>query len=309
MDAQKLKSATAVLLETNGEVRRLVKSALLGIGFGFVHDCRAIDQVRDAAVVDIKPDIFVLDLDGDKDTVCALIGDIRYSRIGDNPFVIIIGMTRYPEEIVIHHVLDTGTDDIIAKPVSAKILSERIAYLSENRKDFVAAPGYLGPQRAKGVRSDMEEAAHVKVPNSLGMKAAGKALTEIDEIEIKRAANSFTMQRLYVILLSIINISRELENSALEYDGSEKFGDEISRIVSLAGEIRGIEMFETVRDLNHLTNSLGKVVASLAAAPSPSPRQFEVVRLHAQAIAATMRGDNRESGDVVSAFGDILETS
>ena len=309
MDSQKLKSASVVLFETNGEMRRLVKSALLGIGFGFVHDCRTLKQVCDAAVADTKPDVFVLDLDRDKDAVCALIGDIRHSRIGDNPFVIIIGMTHNPEEMIVHNVLDAGTDDIVAKPVSAKILSERIAYLSLNRKEFVAVPGYLGPQRAKGVRPEMEDAAKVKVPNSLGVKASGKAVTIIDEIEIKRAANTFTLQRLYGIILPIINLTTELQNAAEETSDGEAFESEISQIVKLVGEIRGIEMPNTVRDLNYLTTSLEKVVDSLAEAASPSPRQFEIVRLHAQAIAATMRGDDQSSGAVVSAFGNILEAS
>ena len=161
MNNEKLKIASVVLLETNSEMRRLVKSALLGIGFGFVYDCRTVEQVRDAAVAETKPDIFVLDLDRDKDMVCHLIEDIRHSRLGDNPFVIIIGMTQYPEEPIIQSVLDAGTDDLVAKPVSIKILAERIEYLIKNRKDFVATTGYLGPQRAKGVRPDMEKAAKV----------------------------------------------------------------------------------------------------------------------------------------------------
>ena len=213
MDSQKLKSATVVLYESNGHMRRVVKSALLGIGFGFVHDCRTTDQVRDAAVADTKPDIFVLDLDSDKDAVFEMIMDIRHSRLGDNPFVIIIGMTQNPEEPVVQNMLDTGLDDLVAKPVSTKLLSRRIAYLTKNRKDFVAAPGYLGPQRAKGVRPDREEAAQVKVPNSLRVKASGRPLTKIDEIEIRRAANSFTLQRLYGIILPIINISTDMEKA------------------------------------------------------------------------------------------------
>ena len=64
-----------------------------------------------------------------------------------------------------------------------------------------------------------------------------------------------------------------------------------------------------MRDLNYLTASLEKVVDTLAEALSPSPRQFEIVRLHAQAIAATMRGDDWSSGAVVSAFSDVLEAS
>ncbi|MFP6729172.1 MAG: response regulator [Alphaproteobacteria bacterium] len=309
MDSHKLKTASVVLFETNGEMRRLVKSALLGIGFGFVHDCRTIEQVRDAAVGDTKPDVFCLDLDSDKDVICSTISEIRHSQLGDNPFVIIIGMTQYPEEMTIQSILDAGTDDLVAKPVSSKILAERIAYLSQNRKDFVATPGYLGPQRAKGVRPDDEETAKVKVPNSLNIKVSGRALTKIDEIEIQRAANSFTLQRLYGIMLPIINISSEMAEVASANPSEHGFDKEISKIVVLLSEVKGIEMPDTVRDLNHLTSSLEKVVEQLVQAPTPSSRQFEIVRLHAQAIAATMRGDDEGSGDVVTAFGDAFQAS
>ena len=80
-------------------------------------------------------------------------------------------------------------------------------------------------------------------------------------------------------------------------------------MVGLLSEVKGIELPGTVRDLNHLTYSLEKVVDLLVEASSPSPRQFQIVRLHAQAIAATMRGDNQGSGDVVSAFSDAFKTS
>lgn len=66
-----------------------------------------------------------------------------------------------------------------------------------------------------------------------------------------------------------------------------------------------IRLPETIHDLKHLTSSLEKVINLLAAEPDPSPLQFEIVRLHAQAIAATMRGDNQGSGDVVTAFNSM----
>ncbi len=309
MDKQNLSFATAVLLESGSEMRRLVKSVLLGIGFGFVHACPSIERARDAALEEDKPDLFVLDLDGDHDAVCRMISDIRHSRLGENPFVIIIGMTLNPEEPVVQVVLDAGTDDVVAKPVSNKILTERIAYLTENRKDFVATSGYLGPQRAKGVRPDMEEAAQVTVPNSLSIKVSGKTLTENDEIEIKRAGNSFTLQRIYGIILPIITISLELEKAVAVGYESDDFDREISRIVSLVDEVKAIEIPKTVRDLAHLTESLARAVVNLAEAPSPLPRQFEIVRLHAQAIAATMRGDDDGSSEVVTAFSDVSEAS
>ena len=305
MDTTILRSATLVLLESNSELRRLMKSALLGIGFGHVHHCRSIEQVREAALAPVKPDIFVLDLDNESDAICEMIGDIRHSRLGNNPYVIIIGMTLNPEEPVIQSVLNAGTDDVVRKPVSAKILTERISYLAKNRKDFVATAGYVGPQRAKGVRPEMEEAAQIKVPNSLSVKVSGKNLTKSDETEIERVGHSFTLQRIYSIILPIINISKELEEALAEGFNSDHFDQEISRIAGLVGEVKAIELPDTVRDLTYLTDSLERVVVKLAHMPSPSLRQFEIVRLHAQAIAATMRGDHGSSDEVVTAFSDM----
>ena len=67
-------------------------------------------------------------------------------------------------------------------------------------------------------------------------------MTKIDEIEIKRAANTFTQQRLYGIILPIINLTTELQTAAAETENGESFEDDISRIVKLVGEIRGIQM-------------------------------------------------------------------
>ncbi len=49
MSDLKLKSASVILLEENGEIRRLVKSTLQGIGFGVVHECARADKVRSVA--------------------------------------------------------------------------------------------------------------------------------------------------------------------------------------------------------------------------------------------------------------------
>ena len=77
----------------------------------------------------------------------------------------------------------------------------------------------------------------------------------------------------------------------------------------LVGEIKAIDLPATVRDLSHLTASLEKVVGLLVESQTPSIRQFEIVRLHAQAIAATMRGDDAGSSEVVTAFSETFQSS
>ena len=301
-----LKSASVVLLEYHGATRRAVKSTLFGIGFGMVHDCRTIDEVRSAAER-AKPDIFILDLDVDNDAVSSLIQDIRYSRLGENPFVVIVGMTQHPAEPVIQRILDAGTDDLVTKPLSTKLLTGRITNLIQNRKEFIATSGYLGPQRGKGVRPENEEVVQVKVPNSLRDKASGKIRTAPDDLEIKRASHAITLHRLYGLVLPIINISMRLERAVSDDSDDGGVGRHIGQLARLVSEIKAIALPETVCDLSRLTASLEHVVGALVETASPTPSQFELVRLHAQAIAATMRGDVDASFEVVAAFGEVVD--
>lgn len=308
MDDLKLKSANVVLLEENGAIRRLVKSTLLGIGFGTVNECGAIEDARHV-VESADADLMVLDLDHETETVCAFINDIRHARLGNNPFVTIIGLTHSPAEEVIQKVLDLGTDDLVRKPISAKLLSEQITNLIENRKDFVATSDYVGPQRGKGVRPEAEEVARVEVPNRLRDKAAGpakpSALGVTDDEAILRAAEAVNLQRLGGLVLRIISESARLE-VAVEAGarGIDIIGD-VATLSHLVSETRGVKLSQSVHDTSQLNASMARVMTAIAESPAPTSRQIEVLRLHAQAIAATTRGDTTAAGKVISAFDEV----
>ncbi|MFQ5958483.1 MAG: response regulator [Alphaproteobacteria bacterium] len=300
----RLRSASVVLLEENGDIRRLVKSALLGIGFGTVHECETADKAR-SVTGSANPDLLVLDLDFDNAAVCSLIQDIRHARLGDNPFVVIIGLTHSPEEPVIQCALDAGTDDLVRKPVSTRLLTDRITNLIQNRKEFIATSDYVGPQRGKGVRSEGEEVAQVKVPNSLRAKATGNKSTKSGDKEIKRAAHTVTLQRVYSLVLSIITLADRLEHLASQGLNGNSLADEIAKLCDLVAEVEGVKLPDTVRNLSQITASMDNVMWTVAQMSSPPPRQFALLRLHAQAIAATMRGDHNASDEVATVLGKI----
>jgi DNA-binding response OmpR family regulator len=303
-----LKSANVVLLEENSAIRRLVKSTLLGIGFGTVNECGTAEAAR-RIVESTESDLLIVDLDHEGEAVCAIINDIRHARVGNNPFVTIIGLSHSPAEEVIEKVLDAGTDDLVRKPISTKLLSERITNLIQNRKDFVATSDYVGPQRSKGVRPETENAAKVEVPNRLRDKVYGNKRRDgagkIDEGAIQRAAEAVNLQRLSGLVLLIINKSAQLEGAIAGGASSVDIVEDVSRLSHLVSEAKRIRLSQGVHDTSQLNASMARVMTAISESPAPSVRQVEVLRLHAQAIAATTRGDTTAAGKVVSAFNEV----
>ncbi|MFP6742114.1 MAG: response regulator [Alphaproteobacteria bacterium] len=303
-----LKSANVVLLEENSAIRRLVKSTLLGIGFGTVNECGTAEAAR-RIVESTESDLLIVDLDHEGEAVCAIINDIRHARVGNNPFVTIIGLSHNPAEEVIEKVLDAGTDDLVRKPISTKLLSERITNLIQNRKDFVATSDYVGPQRSKGVRPETENAAKVEVPNRLRDKVYGNKRRDgagkIDEGAIQRAAEAVNLQRLSGLVLLIINKSAQLEGAIAGGASSVDIVEDVSRLSHLVSEAKRIRLSQGVHDTSQLNASMARVMTAISESPAPSVRQVEVLRLHAQAIAATTRGDTTAAGKVVSAFNEV----
>lgn len=311
MNDLNLRSATVVLLEENGVIRRLVKSTLLGIGFGVVSECASAEDAR-RVVESTDPDLMVLDLDHEGEAACDLINDIRHARLGDNPFVTIIGLTHSPAEMVIKKVLDAGTDDLVRKPISTRLLSERIINLIRNRKGFVATSDYVGPQRSKGVRPEIEEAAKVEVPNRLRDKADGSALREgavkDDKDAILRAAEAVNLQRLGGLALVIVNQSVILGDAVAADPGDPDIVDHLAKLSRLVAEARDVKLSHGVHDTSQLNASVSRIMTAVAGSPVPTSRQIEVLSLHAKAIAATTRGDTTATGKVVSAFNQVITT-
>jgi len=303
-----LKSANVVLLEENGAIRRLVKSTLLGIGFGTVSECGTAADAR-RIVESTESDLLIVDLDHEGEAVCDIINDIRHARLGTNPFVTIIGLSHSPAEEVIEKVLDAGTDDLVRKPISTTLFSERITNLIQNRKDFVATSDYVGPQRRKGVRPETEEAAKVEVPNRLRDKASGTKTRDgsgkIDEGAILRAAEAVNLQRLSGLVLLIISQSAQLEKAVTGGANGVDIVEDVSRLSNLVAEAKRIKLSQSVQDTSQLNASMARVMTAISESPAPTSCQIEVLRLHAQAIAATTRGDNSAASKVVTAFSEV----
>lgn len=61
----------------------------------------------------------------------------------------IIMLTAHTERAIVEMARDAGIDEILAKPISAKALMQRLHAITHERRPFVRAANYVGPDRRR----------------------------------------------------------------------------------------------------------------------------------------------------------------
>jgi len=62
------------------------------------------------------------------------------------PIILLTGQTQYAKIVAAR---DSGVTEIVAKPVSPKLLQDRIVYVFQQPRPFVEAASYVGPSRRR----------------------------------------------------------------------------------------------------------------------------------------------------------------
>ncbi len=103
------------------------------------------------------------------------VRNVRNGGIGQNPFVCLAVLRWQPGKADVDAALQSGADDLIAKPIAPTAVASRMKLLCDRRKPYVAAAGYVGPVRAK-MDATIAEAKQFEPPNTLKATAIGKPL-------------------------------------------------------------------------------------------------------------------------------------
>ncbi len=289
-----------VLLDQNLSMRRLIRGALQTIGLSNITECRSIEDVK-ARVLKEQVDLVILDLDTDTERVCAAIQDIRNDRIGTNPFMVIMALTGAPDRKIIGQTLHAGTDDLVAKPISPKLLMERIENLVRNRKKFRVTADYIGPERSKKAEPGAKDSPTLTVPNTLRYKAAGDD-SAADGDAIKRTSEEAKLRRAQMLAAEVAAQAQELEKSAAH---NQSMPVSKQNIRELKEQVLKAHYVIARLDNDHLTRistSMAAVVEAIIRAPFPNVRQIQVLRLHAQAIMAAIQDAERAPELVAAAL-------
>ncbi len=285
--------------------RRILRDLLYSVGMQISHEPPSFLDLRQA-VNEATPDLIILDLDDGLEDLNTLADDIRHDLVGRNPYCIIVAITSESARGAVDGVLNAGFDDIIVRPLSLTILSERLEFMVEHRKEFVVIPAYVGPDRRMGERHAGDDLGTFAVPNTLRHKITGDTDAELSNRTLDAARETTTRHRLHRIATRVAQLATQLETGEVARgapDDPEAVKQQINALLDQMGDELDPRRY---RHLIQLATSMREVMTTIMMAgnSAPSARMFELFRLHGQAMAASLT-DAEHAGDlVVRAIGE-----
>jgi len=161
--------------------RQVTLGALQTLGLSQIE---AIARTSDfaSAIASNQFELVVAELQGGEDHICDMVRRVRHRMLGNNPFVVILLTTWDLNADSVRAVLNSGADDLVARPYTIAQIQQRLVGALSARKPFVVTADYIGPSRRYATR-EPEEGEQFEVPNPLRRRALGET-DDPEELEI-----------------------------------------------------------------------------------------------------------------------------
>lgn len=141
-----------LLVDDNANMLKLLSMILNAMGIRNLHCLdqpqRAVDEIRRLQPQLVITDILMTPVNG-----IDLITTIRWLQPDQVAFTPIFVLSGFTDREHVLSARDAGAHEVLAKPISARSLYERICSLIEHPRDFVATERYFGPDRRTGKRA------------------------------------------------------------------------------------------------------------------------------------------------------------
>ena len=79
--------------------------------------------------------------------ICDIVRRVRHRAVGNDPFMVILLTTWDLNADAVRAVLNSGADDLLARPYTIGQLQQRLTAAVSGRKPFVVTADYVGPSR------------------------------------------------------------------------------------------------------------------------------------------------------------------
>ncbi len=271
---------------------RTIRDTMNHEGFRGMTNFGSLENVREA-LNEENPDLLVLGVEFESETVCSTINQLRHSETGRNPFVPVIVTTWEPDQGLVEKVASAGADALLVKPFAPKQLIDRIEHLAHKRKPFVVTSDYIGPDRRKDP-TRKSEIPLIDVPNALHDKVNGVCRDPATlQLEIDAAMAQVNEQKLlrhaYQIgfLVGLVRPAYEageLDESVIEH---------INHLVFVARDIErrmSGTQYEHVSDL--CQSLIGLVTGIRESFPKASDKDMELLKQLSDAVLVGFHPDN-----------------
>ena len=236
MVTRSYESARVLVFDPVASNRNATRASLHSLGFRNVELAATIDILANQLKLH-SPDLLLAEVTGTEAEVCQFVQAVRQGEYGGNPFVVIIVTTWRRDGAVVSKVINSGADDLVARPLSTSMLRERINLQIDRRKGFVVTSDYIGPDRRRDPSRPGGET--IEVPNSLKVRIADNLPEDEAERRIlyaieqgKEIINAQKIRRDSILLCSQW---RTLEQRP---QGTREFFETVARLGRIASGIK-----------------------------------------------------------------------
>jgi CheY-like chemotaxis protein len=146
-------SLCVLIVEDNEHMRRLLRTLLSAMGIRQIHEF-ADGEAGLAAVKALKPDFILTDFSMAPMDGVEFTRAVRRLPENGECVVPIIMVTGHTERRRVQIARDAGVTEILAKPVTAAALYQRIETIVNKPRPFVRTPDYIGPCRRRRALPD-----------------------------------------------------------------------------------------------------------------------------------------------------------
>lgn len=173
-----LGSLEIYLAEPNEQVREGMRAIMRDYG---MRRTRAFGRMADliTAIKETPPDLLIAADDTDP-KMFDTIRDIRHSRVGINPFIMISLMVGGQAEGAIQRAILAGADDVMVKPVAPAKMLDRVAHVTMHRQPFIVTNDYLGPERRSASPVRPSAIKQLNVVNTMKSTIEGNRLSTVE---------------------------------------------------------------------------------------------------------------------------------
>lgn len=138
----------ALVVEDNQHMRTLLRSLLNALGITQVLEANDGEEAF-SLLRDKQPDLILSDLSMTPMDGIAFVREVRTSSTSPNPYIPIIMVTGHTERHRVEAARDAGATEVLAKPITAGNLFQRIGEIVDRPRAFVKCPSYFGPDRRR----------------------------------------------------------------------------------------------------------------------------------------------------------------
>jgi CheY-like chemotaxis protein len=227
---------------------------------------------------------------------------VRTGQEGLNPFTIMMLTAWDLSKSVVTAAIDSGADDLIARPFSIGQFNRRLKTLVEARKQFVVTSDYVGPDRrkdpARGTTAEL-----IDVPNTLRGKVLDNATSEDFDGAIHAMRTRMDGERLRRLGAQIAVSAEIVMDWALSPEGLFDAA-EIDRLRRAAQELQAREAEGAAAGTADLCAGVLKVCDALVGGDCDAEKEANLLKELANGIQVALNPE-RSAGDLA---GEIAST-